>query len=242
VFITFFLSIVMGVSMAVPLVWLPSYWVGMGNDAAAAGTPPPAQLAGAAAAALALALPSVLLHTVQLPVEALLAAYVCWLLSLGLGMPLLGWVTGWLARLCPAGPVSALASPPKAKALVTGVHLAAAKLYTFLAGALVLHHVLVVVQFVKAGAPAADFRALLANRHIPAWQASYFLLLDTLGLLLAAAAFVCMEQGLGAGLGLLCRAVVVGPGTALAMYAAAREERLAALLGGPGRGGAKKAA
>ncbi len=211
--ITQVLSATLAVSVALPLAWLPSYWLGVGGRAAALGPPKPAQLVGASVAAVLGALPAALALNTPMPLEWLAVMYAAWVPLLVVGVPAAGWLAGAVARVA-GGAARASAAAPRG----------AARVYWLLAGLLLLHHVNVVIAFAAVGAPWQDVSEVFALKGEPLWQAAYFLVLDCWALVVGMTAFVGMEAGVGAAAAYLAGAALVGPGTALALFLGAREE------------------
>lgn len=183
--------------------------------------------------------PSVLLLSSAVTPPWLLAAYTCWVASLLLLLPCAGWAAGLLhaalRRAFDAQPGTAESETAQRAA---AAHLVAVKAYALLALMLLLHHVHNLIVLLAAPVPLGRSLAeVVARRHEEAWGAAYFLLWDALGLFVGVVAFVGMERGWAAAAQLCVASVLVGPGAALAGYAAQRERRLAAAAAAGGGGG-----
>ncbi|KAI8477223.1 MAG: hypothetical protein J3K34DRAFT_398720 [Monoraphidium minutum] len=203
-------SQIVGVSVAVPFLWLPCFLLFARRHVEGAFLPAGKMPGVAVASALAALLTAPLAAASLLPDDARLRVVVNFNLLLP-ALPLL-----WM--LSPGGRApgnAAAASALRAAAAVAFVmHVAAF-------ADLALSHNL-------DGTAAARAVAAVASRASPDLFPANFMLFDFLGLLGAAAIFAISEFGSSEVVGMAAKAVIIGPGAAFALACAAREERLAA--------------
>lgn len=204
---------IIGISVVIPLLWLPAYFFSAISDrtpeaSAKAAVSPPRVAAIGALSCLHL-FPNFI---PMLGMDLEPATFETVLLVMLLGPIVLPPL--WL--LVPAK----TATPPREghKAVVT--------LYHILAGACLAWH-LVSLAIVWKHPDVGGALLALVRTHPGGTACQYFLLVDTLVMWLALLYHVLMEDGPSVLLAVLGGSALVGPGAALAFYYAHREEKLA---------------
>ncbi|GBF94185.1 hypothetical protein Rsub_07172 [Raphidocelis subcapitata] len=218
------LSQLLGVSVALPCLWVPSFLLLSRPRVAGAFLPAGKVPAIVASQAITLAFTAVLVCAATFPPAAAQRAVV-WF---NLGIP----ATALIWMLAPGG-----ARPGNA---------AAAAALRLTAGAACLLHAASVVDLLyhSGGSPGAAWASIVDAAQLkPPAKVTYpahFMQWDFTGVTGAALLVTLAEEGVAGAARLLAMAPVVGPGAAFALVAARREERLGGAAGAGARGAAKR--
>lgn len=205
------LATVIGISVVIPLLWLPAYFFSSISDktpeASAKAAISPLRVAAIGALSFAELLPNV---ASLLPVDA--AAFPN-LLAVMLIAPIVL-------------PLLYFAFPSKTSAPQKDGHRAAVTLYHVLAGTCLVWH-LVTLSIIWKDPQVGGQLATLIRSHPGGASCQYFLLVDTFVMWVGLLYYVLLEESLATLLYVIGGSVIVGPGAALAFYLARREESIA---------------